>query len=89
MGASGVGAWCGAGIPLYMVGRVVGGRVVGGRGVGASGAGRVMRGRVVWGRVVGLRRLLGTFGYEGACTSGNTSCIAIASQHRLTSLREQ
>ena len=29
-------------------------------------------------RSAGLRRLLGTFGYEGACANGNKSCIAAA-----------
>ena len=37
------------------------------------------------GGVSGLQRLLGTIGYEGACASGKISCIAVASQHRLTS----
>ena len=39
------------------------------------------------GGISGLRRLLGTFGYEGACARGKTSCIAVASQRRLTSER--
>ena len=43
-----------------------------------------IHGGQVGGGVSGLRRLLGTIGYEGACASGKISCIAVASQHRLT-----
>ena len=41
----------------------------------------------ICGGVSGLRRWLGTFGYEGACASAKSSCIAVASQRRLTSER--